>query len=405
MKKITLKGCRLSLSSILIFTFLPALFSTLLFSCQSPHPSNNGPLHIKVEFNEQFTPGEIEKHISSFEIIPIEYSVGNEMGRLSKISGSPDRIVIYIRNINAFWILDNHGKILNKINKSGKGPGEYGGVSDITLNPGGNLELIDPIKMKLLEYSLEGNIVNETDISGNFETIEYLDNKSRVIGSYRLGENDQAPDYYINILSKDFVAEKQLLPFYTSWSNGGIAPDLVRMGRGVGISKIGDYSYYFLDEKSNIDTLLVFDFGANGYDFSHSDRMQFEDFIQILGQNLAKPIGAGVILPQEDKFLANNMFKGAPYFGVGTWNVPEMVFMPVQDFKFIGSYKGFPVPMSREIVNGKIAGSLEAMDIIEFWEKFPDEKARAEKEPDFKKVISQLDADDNPLLIFFTLGR
>jgi hypothetical protein len=405
MKKISLIGSKLPLGSIFSKTFLSALIPILLFSCQSPKSSHDGPSHIKAVFNEQFSPGEIEKHISSFEIIPIEYSVGNEMGRLSKISGSQDRIVIYIRNVNAFWVLDYHGKILNKISKSGKGPGEYAGVMDITLNPDGNLELIDPGKMKLLEYSLEGNNVRETDISGNFETIEYLDNKSRVIGSYRLRENDQAPGYYINIFSKDFVVEKQLLPFYTSWSNGGIAPDLVRMGRGVGISKIGDYSYYFLDEKSNLDTLLVFDFGTNGYDFSHSDRMEFEDFIQIFGQNLEKPISAGVILPQEDKFLANNMFKSAPYFGVGSWNMPDMVFMPVLDFKIIGSYKGFPVPMSREIVNGKIAGSIEAMDIIEFWEKFPDEKARAEKEPEFKKVISQLDVDDNPLLIFFTLGR
>ena len=405
MKKINLRGSRLPLHSILSLTFLSALFSVFLISCQSPKSGHNGPFHIKVEFNDKFSAGEIEKHISSFEIIPIEYSVGNEMGRLSKIAGSHDRILIYIRNVNAFWILDYQGKILNKINKSGKGPGEYGGVMDMILNPDGNLELIDPGKMKLLEYSLEGNIVRETDISGNFETIEYLDNKSRVIGSYRLRENDQSPGYYINIFSKDFVAEKQLLPFYTSWSNGGIAPDLVRMGRGVGISKIGDYSYYFLDEKSNLDTLLVFDFGANGYDFSKSDRMEFEDFVQIFGQNLEKPIGAGVILPQEDKFLANNMFKGVPYFGVGSWNLPDMVFMPVLDFKIIGSYKGFPVPMSREIVNGKVAGSLEAMDIIEFWEKFPEEKARAEKEPEFKRIISQLDADNNPLLIFFTLGR
>jgi hypothetical protein len=360
---------------------------------------------VKVGFSDQISLEEIERHISSFEVVPIEYSSGNEIGLISKIAGTKDRIVLYSRRGKALWVLDIDGKIIKKISREGKGPGEYNGLAEITITPDGNMVVLDPIKSALVEYSLDGSFVREMKFSGYFEIAAYLDRKSLVLGSYRVQEKENAPGYYLVIFSPDLVPEKQLLPFYTSWPMGGHRPDLISRDSKIGISKVGDYHYYQLDKDRNLDTLLIFDFGVNGYDFSNSDRMESDEFLRIYGQNLEKPISAGLILPQDYKYLAMNFFKGLPYSGVGAWNQNTLVYHPILDFKIIGSYKGFPVPNAREMVNGKIAGSLEAIDILDFWTKYPDQKARAEKEPEFRKIISQLDAEDNPVLIFFTLGK
>lgn len=406
MNKINHPSRRLPLHFSLFLSVLTVLFSFFFSSCKSGKTGRSGPLHVKVTFNEQISLEEIEKDVSSFEIVPIAYSPGNEMGPISKISGTKDRIVLYSRKSKTIWVLDYNGEILNKINKEGKGPGEYGMLSEITINPEGKLVIIDPYKSALMEYLPDGSFVREIKLPGNYEIAVYLDRKSLVLGSYRILVNEQVPGYYLRIFSPDLTPEKQMLPFYTSWPNGGIRPDLILWDNKIGISKVGDYNYYMLDKDRNLDTLLVFDFGVNGYDFSKSDRMKTEDFIQIFGQNLKKPISAGLILPQLHKYLSVSVFyKGLPFFGVGAWDQSFLVCRPILDFKIIGTYKGFPVPNAREMVNGRIAGSLEAIDILDFWEKYPDQKSRAEKEPEFKKIISQLDAEDNPVLFFFTLGK
>jgi len=183
-----------------------------------------------------------------------------KMGRISKIAGNKDRIAIYVRKNESFWILDNRGKILEKISKRGKGPGEYNGVAYITFSPAGNLVLVDPAKRVLLEYSLEGSLVRELNISGNFETVEYLGRKTLVFGSYRVQDKEQVPGNYVNIFNLDYVLEKQLLTFYTSWPMGGIAPDLIRRGNKIGITKVGDYNYYELDTEDN-PVLIFFTLG------------------------------------------------------------------------------------------------------------------------------------------------
>jgi hypothetical protein len=132
--------------------------------------------------------------------------------------------------------------------------------------------------------------------------------------------------------------------------------------------------------------------------------MDFNDYVQILGQNMAKPINAGSIYPQKSKYLVINFFKSIAYSAVGVWDQESITFRPSVNFKIIGSYKGFPIPNPREMINGKISGTLDAIDILDFWEKYPGEKARALNEPAYREIAGKLDGDDNPVLLFFTLN-
>jgi len=389
----------LPLSSLVITSAL------ILASCHSPKAAPSGPLTVKVEFIDQRVMEEIEQHISSFEVVPMEYSKGQEIGAVSKIAGDRKKVACFIWKDKSIWITDYKGRILSKIASKGKGPGEYINVADIEINPAGNLVVLDTYKKALLEYSTEGICLSERGIPGNFENIAFLGNGKLVFGAYRVAGNDSIPGYYVQMANENLDTGKKMLPFYTDWPMGGARPDLFAWNGNIGIDKVGDYHYYRLHDDGRLDTVLIFDFGANGYDFSNGDRMSMDDYLQIMGENMAKPISAGLIIPQKYKYLSTNFLNGSPYIVVAAWDQELVTYRPVLDFKFIGTYKGFPVPMAREIVDGRIAGSFEAADILGFWERYPEQKIRAQKEPEFRKIMEDLDLEDNPVLVFFTLGK
>ena len=389
--------------SFLRFPFA-ALFLLFCCSCQSPKSPRSGPVTVKADFNDQIDLTAIEKHMESFEVVPIAYQKGDEMASVSFKTGTKDRVVVYSRKYRALFFIDYQGRIIKKLSKSGKGPGEYNDVADMTINPEGNLVLLDSFKKILLEYTLDGEFVREMKFTGDYENLIFLGRDRLLLGSSRNIATIENPGYYIEIVNRELKPEGHLFPFYTPWPMGGNPPVLSVMEKGLGITRLADYHYLFLDEKCKLDTLLVFDFGTNGYSFSGSDRMPFDDYLQILGQNMAKPISAGSIYAQKSKYLVTNFFKGLAYSAVGAWDQESITFHPSIDFKIMGSYKGFPIPNPREMINGKISGTLDAIDILDFWEKYPGEKARALNEPAFREIAGKLDGDDNPVLFFFTLN-
>lgn len=381
-------------------------FSFLVFlvnSCNTQKADTSGPKLIRVEFIDQPDPEAIGDQIASFQVIPIEFSKENAIGQIYSLAGNDKYLVAYTARERTFWIMDYSGRILKQIRKFGQGPAEYIAPGlNFTVDRKGNLLFIDRGRKLLMEYTTDGIFIRSDSVPPYCENLELLDDGSRVLSSMRILDQEDAPGYMLSVYNPDLEIVKKMFPFYTSWPMATYPPNLVRWDNWIGISRIWDYNYYFLKQDLTLDTLMIFDFGDNGYDLGEQENLTFERHLEIRGED-TKPLDAGILYPTGRAFLATNVFKEKLYVGIGSLDREKMIYRPSLDFQIIAAYRGFPVPRPGKVISGKIAGSMNAVDVIGFWEKYPEQKEIAEKEPQFKEIISLLDIENNPLIILFTL--
>jgi len=375
-----------------------------LISCRQSAVEKTGPVRVRTQFTNQPDPDEIGNHIASFEVIPIEYSKEKIIGEVNLLTGIQNRFLIYNSKYKLFNIIDRKGKIIRQVGNFGNGPCEYVQPDQVTLTPEGNFAVSDGLKGVIQEYSPDGNCIREIPLpkTGSCESFAYLDAKTVLLGYYRVQETENGPGYYIRICDRDLQIQDSLIPFYTSWPMGGISPEFTPWEGNMIVTKNGDYRIFQIDAERRIDTLVVMDYGENGYDFSDCDHMSFEDYIRFHG-TLVKPLSAGKIYPQHNGYMITTFFKDEQHIAFCTWDQEEVLFRLLKSHEYLGFYKGFPVPRAISLVDGRITGSFEAIDVLDLWEEYPDQKARAAEEPEFRKIMDQLDAEDNPLIVSFTL--
>lgn len=114
-------------------------------------------------------------YFRSVELIPLETDANVLMKYVSKIVYYQDRYYTFDMSQAIIFVFDRQGKYLFKINKRGKGPGEYDFVQDININPfSGNLELLTPYGL-IYEYDLSGNFVKRERVSyPNFHAVHQV---------------------------------------------------------------------------------------------------------------------------------------------------------------------------------------------------------------------------------------
>ncbi len=204
MIKIRIKS---NINSIKIyFTILSVL--VLYTNCNNT-PSTNAilsdttklppPIEIKPILNGEY--------FSSIEPIVLETNSECQIGEIEKIIILNNRIYIHDYVQKTLFIFDINGKFLNKINKVGKGPGEYRILADFFIDSiKKRIEICD--MEKIIRYSYEGKFVNEIKIevpannftktnNGNYYvwtgnqtdrktngTIDLLDNDGKLIKKY-----------------------------------------------------------------------------------------------------------------------------------------------------------------------------------------------------------------------------
>ncbi len=387
----------------LAFAIFFLLCTHYMYSCRQKKVGDSGPRCINVEFIDEIVPDWIEEHVSSFEVIPIIYSDEYPMGQIYQVAGGKDHLVAFTGRDMSFWILSRDGRILSKINRNGEGPGEYVMPHKFTVTPDDKLVMVDVYRKLMMSYSMNGDFIEAVEVPAFCENFEYLDDSKYVTASRRVLDDDREPGYQVMACTDKMQPIKQFLPFNTSWPMGTYAPNLARWDEGIGISLIGDYNHYLVGKDLQLDTLIIFNFGRNCYDFSGQENMSNEAFMVYRVENFERPMEAGMLWPQGRSFVAQNMFRGAPYIGIGSLDKDQMVYRPLPDFKYIGVYHGFPVPLPKGIINGRIAGTMEAVDILGFWEENPEQAAIARETPGFRQIMENLDPNDNPVMVFFTL--
>lgn len=96
-------------------------------------------------------------------IIKLETSSNHLIGQISKVISYKNKF--YLQNSSPFqgvFIFDTTGTLISDLKQTGKGPGEFVFISDISVNKySDQLEVYDRGKQKFIQYDLLGNYLNE----------------------------------------------------------------------------------------------------------------------------------------------------------------------------------------------------------------------------------------------------
>lgn len=112
-------------------------------------------------------------------IVPLDNKKGH-IGNISKVMVHKDKIYIVdeAKNNECIFVYDTLGHSINKIDKRGKGPGEYIAIQSVMIDSINNrIVLQDQLQSQVLFYDLDGNFLHKERLSFN------------IVGMSLLGQN------------------------------------------------------------------------------------------------------------------------------------------------------------------------------------------------------------------------
>jgi len=139
------------------------LLIIILCAC---NPTQKQPTEIIIDINEIKTIPFDSLKIKNLEYIPLETNADVLISTINKMLVLDNRIYVadyYVAK--TLFVFDFQGKLILKIDKLGKGPGEYINFIDFNVTESGDIYLWDVAQQKLIKYSKDGKFVSEITIS------------------------------------------------------------------------------------------------------------------------------------------------------------------------------------------------------------------------------------------------
>lgn len=164
--------------NILIFI----VFVFTFYGCNSNTPSldlnNKNTISINLDKNDSLS---IYDLFDKVELIPLQTDSSSVFNFLL---GQPDQVLIYDNKFyfldkkqSAILLFEKNGSFIKKINKKGKGPGEYSSISDFHINRfTGNLEILSEFGFIIIYDSLGEKYIETIKLP--FTAIHYFANIS-----------------------------------------------------------------------------------------------------------------------------------------------------------------------------------------------------------------------------------
>jgi hypothetical protein len=133
-----------------IFAFM---LLVLIVSCSEKKQEKNASYTFDLKKVESGTVSKAKIKVKEIRYIPLETTKESLIGYPSKILYRQNKFYILDNDSKSLFIFDSNGKFLSKIQKLGKGPGEYISNSDFDVDNNGNVYIWDISVHKLIKYS------------------------------------------------------------------------------------------------------------------------------------------------------------------------------------------------------------------------------------------------------------
>lgn len=149
----------------IINLILFALINLLVFSYCTKEKSDADHLIVKIDLDKSEKLN-LNDWFSSIELVSLETTSESILGKCSKMIEFDNKFFLQDQIQNAVFIFDTTGKfLLNTKHLMGKGPEEYQSLVDFNVNHfTGNIEILDPVALKIKIYDVDGNYKKEIPI-------------------------------------------------------------------------------------------------------------------------------------------------------------------------------------------------------------------------------------------------
>ena len=149
----------------------------LLSACHRNRPATGlTVLHPPLQTTEHLL--HLSDIADSLSYIKLATDTSNLIGVIDKIIPLKDRILIVDKDITqTIYIFDKSGKFIRKINKKGRGPGEYLSLNDVAVDVSHNRLIVhDDMAQKISIFTYEGEFIEKIRLDFITTSIAYLGN-------------------------------------------------------------------------------------------------------------------------------------------------------------------------------------------------------------------------------------
>mgnify|MGYP005816210839 CR=1 FL=1 len=355
--------------------------------------SNSDTIFVNPKYKDN-TDFEIIDNIE--DIYAIKLSNEELIAEVSKIRFSQNHIYILDNIRQAIFVFDNNGNLLNTIDNSGRGPGEFAKLTDFTFDLQKNqLVLLDNINRKLLHFDSTGVYLGENRFI--FHARNFDISADQVVLYNDFNERLKDTNYNVFISNRDGEVSKYFFPFSSELSATNRVKKTYFTRDKNTINYIGHYDRNWY--KFNGDSVWLaynIDFG----DFNSPDEIIDNVFDAFAGY----AHGISYFHETEDYLAFTYRYldklktvyynKNSKFLFHGLTTIPHMAYLSLVD-PVIGTRDDYFV----QTINPQMF--IELFD--KYGDRFGDSSKLREIHKKFYNILNSLNEDDNPIIIFFKL--
>jgi hypothetical protein len=374
------------------------IFILLFLSCKKDHNTQD-TIQLKISSENYHKEIKLSSIIEEAHYIRLETNDECLLGSLiKKIIVTDNKIYILELNTNSIFVFDINGNYIFKINRVGKGPGEYISPGDFQVNEKtGTISVLDVVNKKINYYDAAGNFIS--DLTFKYRCLSYAFQDDFIYldrANARYTSNDQDFDHNVYILLKDgklinkFLPTKKYLENFVFIASSPFLPYKKTINyQGVFDNNI--YSFY----QDSMSIKYNIDFGKKW-----PDKKVFTKLLKIKTNN---PQVYYNKLKDEGYILHMNFFESDNFMHIYFYehDIIYNVFFSKNTWKskgfnlnsYIDDISGIGYDRVYNITNdGKFVSAINASNALKNLDKI-----------DNQDLYPNLEEIDNPIIMLFTL--
>ncbi|TCO08224.1 6-bladed beta-propeller [Natronoflexus pectinivorans] len=271
-----------TLRSGLTFTWFPYLINVgaIILLLTGTNCSRVSDDFISIHLKPNNEKVQMSKFIDEVEYLTLRAPRGVRIGAIEKVIVHNNEYFIRHTPSNpAITVFDSDGRFKHNIGKHGRGPGEYVGLHDFTINHQQNeVVLMDLMVQKMHYYCTEGKYKFSNDLPIHALKFSWLNDDDFIfwVGNLYndLMNKDESQLWNVYVVNKDLNIKSKYLEVpkeFMGVMNGSSPSSLSPYKEGVNIvSPLSNYIYHY--RKGEFRTKYYLDFGSLNCDFINEFR-------------------------------------------------------------------------------------------------------------------------------------
>lgn len=375
--------------------FFISIFTLVLFlSCTRSSSFVNNieceGMHLKIETNKIVDSYSLSTIVDSIEYVKLSSSDNDMVGEVAKIHIDDEHIYLSDYSDN-FFCFKKDGQFIYKINRVGKGSGEYSKLVDFTVDDDRN-EIIISDDVNLLFFDIKnGEFIRRIKSPSPAYRMEYIGNAELVFDTGMntdLSNEEDGNLYKILISDLDGKVTRRYFPFdkrlYGTSNIYYKTPQFFRNDLGIWFNPILENAIYILEDGDFKCEYLV-DFGSKNITKEMLGFEQFHSFLTSIHKNAI----LGDVFAIGQKKIIYYTFENKPFISVADESLNNIISF---DYRHIvNDIDGLPVsPFVASLGNNTIISILYPHQLLENLNS--------------KRLFSTIKEFDNPIIAFYRVN-